>query len=237
MNNLLFALQKTTLIDYPGVVACTVFVYGCNFRCPFCHNPEFVSEKSGSDLLSEEEVMKFLKKRADILDGVVLCGGEPLIHSEIIPIIKKIKKLGYKIKVDTNGSRPDMIKRLLKERLVDYIAMDVKNSMIMYDMTAGKKVEKKKILESIKLIREAGDSSGQIDYEFRTTFVPTLHSIESTEELGELLKGVKRFSVQAFKPSRCVDESFNFVPPFTEKEMKKFKKIMEKYVDNVELKG
>jgi len=232
MKNLLFALQKTTLIDYPGVVACTVFTYGCNFRCPFCHNPELVVYKPNPELLSEKEILTFLEKRQKILDGVVICGGEPLIHPEIINFIGKIKKIGYKVKVDTNGSHPEMIKKLLKKKLVDYFAMDVKNSLIMYDLTIGRKAEKKKILESIGLIKNSG-----VDYEFRTTFVPTLHSIEATEELGEMMKGVKRFSVQSFKPSKCVDKSFDCILPFTEKDLKAFKRIMEKYVDSVEIKG
>jgi len=232
MNKLRFALQKTTLIDYPGTVACTVFTYGCNFRCPFCHNPEFVNKEPDSSLLGESEVLQFLEKRKNVLDGVVLCGGEPLIHAEIIPFAKKIKKLGYKIKVDTNGSRPDMLKKLLKLGLVDYIAMDIKNSLIMYDMTSGIKVDKKKIIESVKLIMDCG-----VDYEFRTTFVPTLHSLESTKELGELVKGAKRFSVQAFRPSNCVDSFYNTVAPFTAKDLKGFKRVMERFVDRVDVKG
>src|SRR3990172_8063647 len=167
---ILGGFQKITLIDYPGKLATTVFTVGCNFRCPFCHNPELVDLKLVHNEESEKEFLAFLKKRKGKLEGVCITGGEPLIQPDIIDFIKKIKKLGFFVKLDTNGTRPDVLKKIIDAKIIDYIAMDIKNQLKFYDKTTGTKVDKNRIKLSVDLIMNS-----HIPYEFRTTAVPGLH--------------------------------------------------------------
>jgi len=168
---LIGGLQKVTLIDYPGKVACTVFLMGCNFRCPFCYSRELVlpEEIKKQPAISEKEFFDFLKKRKGLLEGVVLCGGEPTISKDLPEFCQKIKKLGYLVKLDTNGSNPKMIEKLIKERLIDYVAMDIKAPQNKYGFYSGNKADIKKIKESIDILKQ-----GKIDFEFRTTVAPGL---------------------------------------------------------------
>ncbi len=192
-------LNKTTLLDYPGHVAATVFAVGCNFCCPFCHNKDLVIERN-PELISEQEVLAFLKKRKGILEGVCITGGEPTLQPDLKDFIRKIKQLGYLVKLDTNGYRPDAAADLLGEHLLDYIAMDIKNSKAKYGVTAGQAdVDVEKIADSVELIKGSG-----IDYEFRTTVIRELHTEEDLMEIGDWIKGSSRYYLQAYEENENV---------------------------------
>ena len=171
----IYGLQKMTLLDFPGHVACTVFLNGCDMRCPFCHNFELV-DGTAKPVMEEEELLSFLKKRTGLLDGVAFTGGEPCLHKDLPELMKKIRELGFAVKLDTNGLHPEMVQKLLEEKLIDYVAMDIKNSPRKYALTAGMKtVELDRIKETIALLMNSG-----IDYEFRTTVVHELHEAGNT---------------------------------------------------------
>lgn len=225
-------LQKLTLLDYPGTVACTIFTAGCNFRCPFCHNamlvlPEQIEEAS----LSEDEVLKFLKKRQGVLEGVAVTGGEPLLHADMPQLLRKIKDLGYKIKLDTNGSNPKLLREIVGAGLVDRVAMDIKNSPEQYPETVGCRVSMAAVEESKNFLL-----SGTIDYEFRTTVVKGIHTEESLIEAAKWIAGAKEYYLQQFK------DSGNLIKPdeltaFDEKEMHALADAVRKYVPAVEVRG
>ncbi len=192
---LISGLQKLTLLDFPGKTACTIFCYGCNFLCPFCHNALLVTEKP-TDLIDEEEIFSFLKKRQGILDGVCVTGGEPTLQKDLKPFLKKIKDMGFAVKLDTNGYKPDLLKDIINEALCDYVAMDIKNTPEKYSLTVGKNIDTSKILDSISILKE-----GKIRCEFRTTVVKELHTEEDIKEIARLLKGNIPFFLQQFKDS------------------------------------
>lgn len=203
-------IQKTTLLDYPDKVSCILFLHGCNFRCGFCHNPELVFLNKNEDF-SEGKVLNFLEKRANILEGVCITGGEPLISLDI-EFLRKIKDLGYLIKLDTNGSFPNRLLEILKTRLIDYVAMDIKSSPEKYSGVVGTKVDTSKIEESIRIIHDSG-----IDYEFRTTIVPGIHDVEEVKSIGvwvNLVVGEKPkiLYLQGFKNSgKFVDSKYSSI--------------------------
>ncbi len=188
-------LQKMTLLDFPGRVACTLFLHGCNFLCPFCHNPGLVTAPpDDASLCSEEEILSYLQKRKGILDGVAITGGEPLLREEIVPLLEKIKALGYAVKIDTNGTFPDRLERIVGEGLCDYVAMDVKNCEARYAETVGlKKLNFEPIRRSMAFLL-----SGAVDYEFRTTVVRELHGREDLLAAAEMIRGAKRYFLQKF---------------------------------------
>ena len=172
-------LQKMTLLDFPGKVACTVFLQGCNFRCPFCHNSDLLGN-DGPEPISEETLMKFLNKRVGLLDAVCVTGGEPTLQKDLPELLKKIKALGYLVKLDTNGNRPEVLKELVEAGLVDYVAMDIKNSPSRYGETAGvPRMDLSHVEESIRYLL-----SGKVDFEFRTTVAEELHDPEDFAEIG-----------------------------------------------------
>ena len=190
-------LQKLTLLDYPGLVACTVFTVGCNMRCPFCQNASLVNRIDEENLLPEEEFFSFLKKRQGILDGVCITGGEPTLQPDLNDFIAKIKSMGYKVKLDTNGSFPDKVKEILDSDNVDMVAMDLKNTIDRYAETVGiPGFDTSKILESINIIRSNG-----VEYEFRTTVVSPLHRPEDFGELAKMVEGSPRYFLQNFVDS------------------------------------
>lgn len=194
---LIQGLQGLTLLDYPGEAACTVFTAGCNFRCPFCHNASLVIDRGDWGRLSEEEVFSFLKRRRRVLDGVCITGGEPLLWEDLEPFIRGIKELGYKVKLDTNGSRPKRLKRLLREGLLDYVAMDVKNSKENYGKTIGiMDYDLTQVCESVECL-----TSGDAPYEFRTTVVRELHRLSDFVSIAKWIKGARAYYLQAFKAS------------------------------------
>lgn len=182
-------LQKLTLLDFPDVVSCIVFTKGCNLRCPFCHNSSLVVDSKLTPEIDEEEVFSYLNKRKNILDGVVISGGEPLLQKDIKDFIVKVKILGYKVKLDTNGVNSKLLSELIDEKLVDYVAMDIKNTFDKYDMTTGKSNSRiDNIKESIRILKKE-----KIPYEFRTTIVKDFHNIEDIKKILKYINGSKYF--------------------------------------------
>ena len=194
---LISGLQKLTLLDYPGTVACTVFTGGCNFRCPFCHNAALVLPEELSRENEEEQVLSFLKKRVGILDGVAITGGEPLLHADMPAFLEKVRALGYKIKLDTNGSFPDRLIELVRAGLVDRVAMDVKNAPELYAKTAGVAGLDLRPIERSKDFL----LSGGVDYEFRTTVVRGLHTAESLAGAARWIEGAREYYLQQYRDS------------------------------------
>ncbi|MBP5632697.1 MAG: anaerobic ribonucleoside-triphosphate reductase activating protein [Clostridia bacterium] len=190
-------LQKLTLLDFPGQLACTIFTAGCNMRCPFCHNASLVTHIDPDAVMDEEEFFKFLKKREGVLDGVAITGGEPTIVPDLIPFIGKIRALGYKVKLDTNGTNPEVLRTVLRDKLVDYVAMDIKNSKENYPKTVG--IPNFKI-DNIELSANILMSS-DTPFEFRTTVVNEFHSPSDFESIGKWLAGNELFFLQNFKDS------------------------------------
>jgi len=222
-------LQEFTLIDYPGKVACTIFTFGCNFRCEYCHNPELIFD-DGSETISEDEILKFLEERKDFLDGVCITGGEPTLHPDLPDFIAKIKKRGLLVKLDSNGANPEMLKTLIKKNLVDFVAMDIKAPLEKYEKIVGIKIDKKKIQESIDLIRRSG-----LDYEFRSTILPALHSKEDLIKIGEWLRGSKKFCLQNFVPSKTLEKKFQKEKGFSSGKLKEFADILKPYFEKIEI--
>lgn len=223
--------QKLTLLDYPGKMACTLFTAGCNLRCPFCHNSRLVINPEKESEYSVDEILAFLKKRQGILDGVVITGGEPLLQKDITEFIKQIRELGYSVKLDTNGTFPEKLRELVENGLVDYVAMDIKNSPELYAETIGiSGYDISKIKESISFLLEGG-----VDYEFRTTVVREFHSVFGMNGIGKLIKGAKRHYLQAFVDSgELIAFGLSGVP---KEEMESMQKIMLNYVDSCEIRG
>ena len=225
-------LQKLTLLDYPGRVACTVFTPGCNFRCPFCHNaPLVLPERLGCDT-TEDEVLAFLKKRVGILDGVAITGGEPLLHRDIGAFLEKVRALGYKIKLDTNGSFPDRLIELVRAGLVDRVAMDIKNDPALYGKTVG--------IENFDLapVERSKDFllSGAVEYEFRTTVVKGLHTAESLVAAAHWIEGAKEYYLQQFKDSGDVI-ALAGLGAYDEKEMHALADAVRPIIPAVEVRG
>lgn len=224
-------LQKTTLLDYPEKVACTVFTAGCNFRCPFCHNASLVVDIPKEAAISEEEFFSFLKKRQGILDGVCVSGGEPLLQPDIEDFIRKIKELGYAVKLDTNGSFPNKLKTLVEKGFVDYVAMDIKNSPEDYAATAGISVpDIEAIRESVAYLKE-----GHVPYEFRTTVVKNYHTKENFEKIGMWIRGAEKYFLQNFVDSG--DLICSKITGCDEEEMKEFLLTVRPYIPCVSLRG
>ncbi len=224
-------IQKLTLIDYPGKLACTLFFYGCNLRCGFCHNPELVIEPLGR-IYSEKEVLDFLKDRKKYLDGVCITGGEPLLDIDKT-FLRKIKEFGYDIKIDTNGCFPDAIKELVEENLVNYIAMDIKSGKDNYERVVGKNIDIDKIEKSIKLICDFGA------YEFRTTIVEGFHDEEEIKKIGEWLNNLcgrkpSKYFLQGFKNNqKFIDNSYKFKRDISEEYLRRLMHIALDYFENV----
>ena len=216
--------QKLTLLDYPGKVACILFTKGCNFYCPFCHNALLVKNVMEEQTITEEEVLDYLEKRQGILEGVCISGGEPLLHKELEDFLKKVKKLGYFVKLDTNGSFPEKLKNLVSLGLVDYVAMDIKNSFEKYAMTSGcEKINISDIEKSIDYLL-----TGVIDYEFRTTVSEELHSVDDIEKISLRIKGAKKYYIQNFVDSgNILGENIH---PVGKIELEKMKNIALKYI-------
>ncbi len=238
-------IQKLTLVDFPGRVAATIFTRGCSFRCPFCHNPELVLPGKFAPLLDEKELFDFLKSRYGKLTGICITGGEPCIQPDIDKFISHMKALGFDVKLDTNGSNPKMLEKIIKDGDVDYIAMDIKSSLAKYagtvfgdqysvlseseNRTLKTENIESNINQSISLILASG-----IDYEFRTTVCHPIHEVDDFIGIGELIKGAKRYFIQNFVQSKHVAETMDFAP-FTDKELASAKKIMKKYVGEAKI--
>ena len=223
-------LQKTTLLDFPGHVAATVFTGGCNFRCPFCHNSDLL-DMNAAPLFTDEEVLKFLTKRRGVLEGVAITGGEPTLQPDLREFLQKVRALGYKIKLDTNGSRPDILRMLCEDGLIDYVAMDIKTCKERYPLVAGiPSLKMEGILESVEFLK-----CGTVPYEFRTTVVKELHSAEDFVLIGQWLSGCSAYFLQNFVASENV-----LVPGFsscTKDELLSFRESLQPFIDHVELRG
>ena len=223
-------LQKMTLLDFPGRVACTVFLGGCDMRCPFCHNAELI-DGSAPPVMDEGELLAFLEKRRGLLDGVAVTGGEPLLRPDFISLAEKIRDLGYPMKLDTNGTHPDRLREIISRGLADYIAMDIKNCPDRYAETAGlEKLDLAPVRESVSLLME-----GRTDYEFRTTVVAELHDADSFRGIGEWIRGAKRYYLQQFTDRDTVPFEGFHAP--AEDEMREYLRIAREYVPAAELRG
>ena len=236
----IYGLARLTLLDYPGHVACTVFLSGCDFRCPYCHNYELAEGKS-RPVMEEEELLAFLKKRTGLLDGVAFTGGEPCLHAGLPDLIRKVRQLGYAIKLDTNGYHPGMLKSLLAEGLVDYVAMDIKNSPEKYAWTSGLTTQGGEkagsadfdlsvIRESIAILMQSG-----VEYEFRTTVVRQFHAPEDFEKMGELIRGADRYYLQCFTDRDTVP--YAGFSALSEEEMHTCRDLIAAFVKKAEIRG
>lgn len=231
-EDIFVGLQKLTLLDFPGQVACTLFTRGCNMRCPFCHNALLVTEAHKQKTYKNEEILAFLKKRVGILDGIAITGGEPTLMNGLREFIIEARALGYKIKLDTNGTRPEVLRSLLEERLVDYVAMDIKNSREKYGVTVGfdKSYDLSPIDESISILM-----NGDVDFEFRTTVSKTFHTEEDILKIGEWLAGKEKFFLQQFKDSgNLIGEG---IEAYSEDEMRALLDKILPFVPNAQLRG
>ena len=188
-------MQKLTLLDYPGKTACLIFTQGCNFRCPFCHNKDLLNEEIKTEVVEEDEVFRYLEKRKGLLDGICISGGEPLLQPDIETFITKVREMGFKIKLDTNGSSPSKLKRLIDKGLLDYVAMDIKNDFLDYDKTSGiEMINVENIKRSISILENSN-----IEYEFRTTIVKELHNLLGLEEICKYLGSNVKYYIQNYK--------------------------------------
>lgn len=224
-------LQKLSLLDYPDKLAATVFFGGCNFRCPFCHNAALVTDTSGAPRIPEGEVVAFLERRRNFLDGVCVTGGEPLLQPELPDFLARVRAMGYRIKLDTNGFSPDGLRALIDRGLVDYVAMDVKNSLEKYPQTVGLlQVDLDAIRASARLIME-----GRVDYEFRTTLVREFHQMADIRSIGEWLHGAGKYFLQKFEDSgRLIQSGLHAVDDETARQMRI---LAQAYFDTVGLRG
>ncbi len=225
-------LQKLTLLDFPGYVACTVFTNGCNMRCPFCHNASLVIRADEQEEYNMEELFSFLKKRTGLLEGVAITGGEPTLYSGLDDFIKRVRELGYKVKLDTNGTRPSILKSLIDDNLLDYVAMDIKNCREKYGKTIGlgDSFDLSPIEESKNILM-----SGKVDFEFRTTVANPLHQKDDFYKIGEWLQGNEKYFLQQFKDSG--DIIGNQISAYSEAEMEEFINILKSFVPNAQIRG
>jgi pyruvate formate lyase activating enzyme len=229
---LISGIQKFTLLDFPEKTACIIFTPGCNFRCGYCHNPEFVLPEKILELknsfIPEDIFFNFLNQRKDLLDGVVISGGEPTIMPDLIPFMGKIKEMGFLVKLDTNGNRPALIKEAIEKKLVDYIAMDVKTSLEEYPKLVGPVVKPNNIAESVRILVK-----NEVDYEFRSTLIKEIHSENILNEMSHLLQGAKRIYLQTFRPGHTLKTEFQTFQPFSKQEMGDVSLIFRNHIQEV----
>jgi pyruvate formate lyase activating enzyme len=223
-------IQKHSFIDYPGKASCVVFLAGCNFDCPYCHNPQLTGEPgSRPPRVAPEDAFVFLEQRRGLLDGVVISGGEPTLHPDLPDFCGRIKSLGFPVKLDTNGSRPQMLRRLIRAGLVDYVAMDIKTDPQRYEGCVASRFDGSALLASLQLIMESG-----LDYEFRTTCVKPLVTPEAVEAIARLIRGCRRYALQPFRQNVILHPEFfdGMDPAFSFEEMTRLKRIAEPWVQS-----
>ena len=216
-------IQKFSTVDYPGYTVASIFTIGCNMRCGYCHNPELVVPEQYAGAIPEEEIFEFLEKRRGLLDGVAISGGEPTMQEDLSDFIRRCKKMGFLVKLDTNGTNPGVLRELLQENLVDFVAMDIKGPLEKYSQIAARPIDIDAILESIDLIRT-------VPHEFRTTIVRGQLVPEDFESIGQLVHGADRFALQYFVPGTTVSPQFNKRESFTKQEMDQARDIMSRHV-------
>lgn len=241
--------NKLTLLDYPGRLACTIFLGCCNYRCPFCHNAGLVLHPQEEPVIPMEEIWSTLRKRRGVLDGVCITGGEPTVNAGLEEFIREIKSMGYQVKLDTNGSNPRMLRNLVEQGLLDYVAMDVKNAPAKYDKTVGlEHVDLGAVFESVDYLK-----SGVVDYEFRTTIVKELHKTEDIRMLGKWLQGSRRYFLQAYRDSENVISSrlyhemqekngggtcpYTGFSGYSPEQLEQFRRILLEDIQQVEIRG
>lgn len=220
-------LQRFSLIDYPGKICAIVFTQGCNFRCPYCHNPELVNgNPSRLQGVKEDQVLSFLEMRRGKLEAVTITGGEPLLQSDIGYFLSSVKSLGYLVKLDTNGSFPSRLEKIIGTNTVDYIAMDIKAPLDKYELVVRRRIDKDQILSSIKLIMDWGS-----EYEFRTTVVRSLLKRDDFVGIGKMIKGSRLYVLQRFVPSKLLDDRFLDVDTYSDDELSSIRHLMDGYVE------
>ena len=227
MSLLIGGLQKTSLLDYPGKIACIVFTQMCNFRCGYCHNPELFQKTE--PVLTVPAFFEFLNTRKGKLDGVVMTGGDPTLHSGLYDFIKVIKAIGFCVKLDTNGTNPELLTKLFQESLIDYIAMDIKAPLEKYPQITGVNINIEKIRRSIELVMKSG-----VDYEFRTTVVKSQLSFDDFDKIGQLIQGAKKYYLQKFVPAKILDKNLIKETSYTNEEFEKICKNLRNYVGFVD---
>lgn len=216
------AIQKFSMIDYPGKLSAIVFTQGCNFRCPYCHNPELVDSAKFLDPIPKETLFTFLKKRVGKLDAVSITGGEPTLHKDLPQLMKNVKKMGFLVKLDTNGSNPEMLSKIIAESAVDYLAMDIKAPLEKYSQITRSQVDTLAIQRSIQLIKKSG-----VDYEFRSTLVQDMLSKKEVLQMGSLLGNAKRYFLQKFVPSKTLNRDFAEATSFSNQKMDNLQQILQ----------
>ncbi len=222
-------LEKSSLLDYPSKIACIVYTVGCNFRCPYCHNPQLVDETVDQEI-NVDQLLGFLKTRQGLLDGVVITGGEPTIHRDLPKLLKKIKGLGFLVKLDSNGTNPEMLKSLFRDKLVDYLAMDIKSPLGKYSQTVARPTDVEKIKKSISLIMSSG-----LDYEFRTTVVKTQLSKADILQIGEEIKGAQNYYLQKFVMAKILNPQFINKTTYSDAELAMLQNKLQRKVQNCEI--
>jgi len=228
-------IQKLTLIDYPGTVAATVFTVGCNFTCPFCHNPELVDGRlsSSQPKIDQADILRFFKIRSGILEGVCVTGGEPTLYPDLPDFVRELKNMGFKVKLDTNGTNPVMVEKMLDENLLDYIAMDMKAPLNnKHKEVCGKEVELETLQNSIKLIINSG-----IEHEFRTTVIPGVLDNKDIEAIVRSISGAKKYALQQFVPKIAGDEKLRELLPYTKERLLEMANIAKQYIPNTIVRG
>ena len=232
INMLISGVQPFTLLDYPGKVAAIIFTPGCNMRCRFCHNKEFVLpeeiKKITPSFISEKAVLNFMKSRVGKLDGLVISGGEPTVQPDLAQFIQKVRDMGFLVKLDTNGNLPQILKKLVTEKLVDHVAMDVKTTPDRYMELVGDLAKPENIIESINFLKE-----GHVTYEFRTTMIDGVHTKEIVDEMAKLLRGSDKLYLQTFRPEVTLDPEFEKKKPISQAQMNEYVAIFKKANINI----
>lgn len=228
----LSGIQPCTLLDYPDTVACIAFTPGCQFRCGYCHNPEFVLPQLLKEIkqsfIPEDVFFRFLEQRKGKLDGVVVTGGEPTIHADLIPFLRRIKVMGFCVKLDTNGNKPEVITQAIQEKLVDYIAMDVKTSLGEYKKLVGERASETALAHSMEVIKNSG-----VDYEFRSTLIKEIHTPDILAGMATLLTGAKKLYIQHFRPGTTLNPLFQSFHPFSKEETNEIVALFQREVQQV----
>lgn len=226
---LIGGLQKSSLIDYPGKISAIIFTQGCNFRCPYCHNPEII-KMNGETVTAVSPILDFLKTRKNKLDGVVITGGEPTLQKDLPEFITEIKNMGFLVKLDTNGTNPDMLKGLINNKFIDYVAMDIKAPIEKYAEIVNSKVDTDDILKSIEILKES-----VVEYEYRTTVVKKQLKPEDFDLIGQTIKGCERYYLQKFVPIKTLNEAFLKESTYSDEEFNPIISNLKKYIKSVEL--
>lgn len=227
-------IQKNTMIDYPGKIACTIFTLGCNFRCQYCYSSELVLPEKikNQPRIEQADLFDFLKGKKGLLEGVVICGGEPTIHGDLPEFIKKIKDLGFLVKLDTNGSNPEVLKKLIDKKLIDYVAMDIKAPKEKYQEVIGRTIDIRNIEESINILKDS-----EIDFEFRTTVAPDLLDKKDIVGIARWIGPGGKYFLQNFRAEKTINSEFEESKPYSDDQLKEIKKAVSPFFDVCEIRG